>query len=223
VTGTSQSETKQEKKRIEWIRHSNIRAAGNYARYVQRFNQYARSKLELKHKNDSTEMISYHNKEFKWMMGHQLGLTQAVLVNHVMGINRNEQLANLFQTPMASCSDPKAPTYNNAPKIKEDEICTAWWQCLVSCDRANVNPIINGPYIMAFKRVMKDLKKEYSRDQDWEKEFIVPYRSVKARLKQFTKEEIKHCETSYPKCLDFIRNLMHFRYPKMRSKETNNV
>lgn len=207
-------ETKFIPERITWFQHSKIRGASNYAQYIREYDDYIRARM-LNHKGKNTERINYRNANFKWSTGVQLGLTQAIVIDHVTDVIRNERLEEFFQMPMNVCADNQSPDYNNAPKIKDDEMCTAWWHCLL-CKQAKVAPNINGPFVMAFKMILKELRKNSLRDQDWEKEYSVPYQAVKNVLKQFTKEEVDYCMKNYQKSMMFIRCQMLLRQPKMK-------
>lgn len=196
-------------KRIYSIDHRYLRASKNYSRYLEGYGKWVREK-ELGHQGESTESKHYR-KSNEWRIGsrHQIASSQNQLISFIKGENNNERLSKAFQTPFCECSDPQNPTYKNAKKIEDDDVCTSWRKCLTECNnQKSVIPSVHGPLITAWRDLMEEKKGDFWLTEDWEKEFLLDIDTANSILDQFTEDEKALCSQQATKYTQFINSLL---------------
>ncbi|MFT7879064.1 MAG: hypothetical protein ABXS91_01610 [Sulfurimonas sp.] len=195
--------------RIYSIDHRYLRASKNYSRYLEGYGKWVRQK-ELGHQSESTEPKHYR-KSYEWKIGsgHQIASSQNQLISFIKGENNNQRLIKAFQTPFCECSDPKNPTYKNAKKIGDDDVCTSWRKCLTECNNPkSIIPSVHGPLITAWRDLMEEKENDFWRTEDWEKEFRLDIDAANSVLDQFTEEEKTLCSQQAPRYTQFINSLL---------------
>jgi len=195
--------------RIKRLNHTYLRKSHTYQDFFKGKKEFERQ-IRKTHKSGSTTKIHYENQNFEWQEAkkHKIALAQNLVVGIFKGeITREEhKTVKLFEVgPMADCKDNKHPTFDNATDMKDNEYCIDWTKCLTRCNKSYVIPKIHGPVIFAWIKHMQDLKSEFIREVDWEKEYLVDYQAAKNTISFFTEEENEFCLKERYKHMSFIK------------------
>lgn len=204
-----QYEIYDDEERIYSIDHRYLRASKNYSRYLEGYGKWVRQ-TELGHQGESTEPKHYRkSNEWKIGSGHQIASSQNEIISFVKGESDNKRLSKAFQTPFCECSDPKNPTYKNAEKVGDDDVCTSWRKCLTECNNPkSIIPTVHGPLITAWRDLMEEKENDFWRTEDWEKEFRLDIDAANSVLDQFTEEEKALCSKQAPRYTQFINSIL---------------
>lgn len=209
-------------KRIMSIDHRRLRVSHNHQNYLQGKTEYERQ-INKSHEDGETTNSHYEEQaEWKGSKNHKVASAQNLVVGVFTGeISREEnKTAELFNGPMADCKNNKEPTFNGAPSLKENQVCSDWTKCLTQCNKSRVIPKIHGPVIYAWIDYLKNQRDEFVRDSDWEKEYLVDKESAEDTVSRLTEVEKKYAiENSYKH-----ENFVKMRFAKVTKMERiNNV
>ena len=190
--------------RIFSIDHRTLRVSSNYVDYLRGYNEFERQ-MKKSHRNINTQ-ISYENHtEYKTQKMNKIVKTQELIVRIINDKEpQNSKIANLFNGPLADCTNPSSPTYFNAPQLKENEKCTNWFKCLSQCSHSNVIPRVHGPVIYAWIEFMNEKRYEWDLIS-WEKEYLVDYNCAKEVLKAFTKKDNEYSKKNFSRYSSLVR------------------
>lgn len=211
IEGTIDTDTTQKKlgkERVWWIKHMNIRAANNFKNYHLAYGDWVRSHVTMGQQDEQTEQTHY--RKDSWRLGdeHQTAVSLLHIQEFIEGKITDKTLENAFEQPHCSCVDNKNPSFNDAPHIKDDEICTSWRYCLTRCENSYVFPEHHGPTIMAWKKVMEQERENFIRLEDWSKEYGEDYEATIAIISKFKPEHIEFSKSKAAERMPFIHLMM---------------
>ena len=197
--------------RIKKFNHKRLRVSHNYQQFLKGKTEYERQ-LKKNHKDGQTTLQHYENSaEWKGLKKHKIATTQNILVGIFKGkIIRSEnyktiKALKLFNGALADCKNNKNPTFNNAPKLKENQVCSDWTKCLTQCEQSCVIPKIHGEVIYAWIKYLEEMKEEFISIKDWEKEYLIDYNSAINTISHFTDEEKRYSEENAYKHREFVK------------------
>lgn len=198
-------------KRIERLDHRRLRPSHNYQQFLQGKTEFERQ-IKKNHKDINTTATHYENSaEWKGLKRHKIAAVQNILVSIFRGeiIRSDNQMTikalKLFNGPMADCKNNKNPTFKNAPKLKENQLCGDWTKCLSNCEQSCVIPKIHGPVIYAWINYLEIQKDEFLSMKDWEKEYQIDYDAALDTVSHFTKDEKEKAMQDSYKYKDFVK------------------
>jgi len=193
--------------KIKSIDHRKLRVSHNYQNFLQGKSEFERQ-LSKSHKSGETTKEHYENHaEWNDLRVHRIAIAQNLVVGIFKGeISREEhKTAMLINGPIADCKNNKSPTFNGAPMLKDNEMCSDWTKCLTQCDKSCVIPQIHGAVIYAWIDYMKIQKEDFIREVDWEKEYLLDYDAAKDTVSYFTKEEQQDAKKNAYRHAGFIQ------------------
>lgn len=180
--------------RMTNIDHRRLRVSASYADYLRGLTSFEKQ-LKKGHKDINTQVTHYNNSaEWEGLKKHKIAYAQNSIVDLIRGVKDDDRLNKLFDGPIANCSDPSNPTYDNAPNLKKDDKCLDWFKCLSQCDKSIVIPRIHGGVIFAWIAYMENEREERIRESDWERDYLLDYQSALAVVDGFTEQEKKHAD-----------------------------
>lgn len=195
--------------RVQEIDHTQVRKSHNYQDFLRGKAEFERQ-LRKNHKSIDTTKIYYENQNFEWedSKKHKIALAQNLLVGIFKGkITREDhKTASLFiPGPMSDCKNNKHPTFDKALVLKDNEFCCDWTKCLTGCDKSCVIPKIHGPVILSWINYMDNQRKEFLRNEDWEKEYFIDYKAAEDTISHFKEAEIDFSKKEAYKHDNFVR------------------
>ncbi len=196
------------KERVWWIKHRNIRSANNFKNYHLLYGEWVRARVVMGQQDDQTEKQNY--RKYAWKLGeeHQTALSLLHIQKFIEGKVIDEQLENAFEQPHCSCEDNRNPTFEGAPKINDDEVCTSWRYCLTRCDNSYVFPKHHGPTNMAWKIVMEQELDQFIRTEDWAKEYGEDCEAAEAVIMSLKPEDKEFAKSKAIELIPFVRLMM---------------
>ncbi|MFW2441228.1 hypothetical protein ACN4FT_00375 [Aliarcobacter butzleri] len=216
------NEDKNEKNRVWWIQHKNIRASVNIKNYYLEYGEWIRSHIQLGHQSDNVERNHY--RKFSWELGfeHQIALTTLHIQKFIEKKIVDKKLENVFTQPHCDCLENNNPTFINAPKIKGNEICTSWRSCLKECEHSKVFPRQHGPMIFAWKLFIEQEYESFLNLEDWKKEYAQDYEIIFAVIEKFNSEDYNFAKSKAAELIPFVRLMMIQTKKKRKIMKGNN-
>lgn len=191
--------------RIYNIDHRRIRPYTNYADYMRGLNEFERQ-FKKGHKNIDTLLHYENNTEWENERLYKIAKTQNLLIKIFKGsIVRDHKLFNLFEGPLANCSNPFKPSHPSAQKLSKNEVCTDWTKCLTLCNKSIVIPEIHAEVILAWLKFIEEEKENFLTVKDWENEYLLDEKAAKSVYADFTDDEKKLAEQNAFKYKSFVK------------------
>ena len=211
-----------DKERVNWIKHMNIRAANNFKNYHLLYGEWVRAHVTMGHQGNQIEKDNY--RKYSWKLGdeHQIAASMLHLQKFIERKVVDEKLENVFNQPHCGCKDNTNPTFEDAPKINDGEVCTSWRYCLTRCDNSYVFPKEHAPTIMAWQILMDQERKSgrFIRDEDWDKEYLEDYKVTEIIVSKLKPKDKEFAKSKATERIPFVRLMMMQTKQKRKLNDT---
>lgn len=205
---------------VNYIDHRQPRVNVQFNDYLKGLDEWERQ-FNKNHKSIDTQLHYDNMDERKIIQRNKIGK----LLNDVEGIFKGvittemNKKAKVFNGLFADCSNPENPSFAGSIRLKENEVCTDWFMCLVSCSKSMFEAKVHGPPVMAYLEYIEE-QKEFLSEEVWEKEYGEHY----VVINEIIENKMDNKSKIYSKInLHKYRNLVRMKFKRKRllKKDSN--